>query len=164
MASLNKIAISLITLFSASSVAVNTSFYHEEVSRLEVDHVVVANSFDNGHSGYCTGTLLGGNIVLTAGHCGTGTTIDTTYQGSVSVSKTQRPSQYLTEAASMPYTGYMDVGVWTLSEDVKHKVFSPLTPNELAANTLLTMYGYGKTNPTLNAIYQRSLPNWRWGW
>ncbi len=160
---LNRTTIALLAVCSFPALSVDTGEYYENVSRTTIDNVVVANSMNNNMSSYCTGTVLGGNIVLTAAHCGTGTNIDTSYQGAVSVSKTERPSQYVNAAATEPHTGYMDVAVWTLASDVKHKVFSPLTPNELAANTKLTMYGYGQTNPTLNAIQQRYLPNWRWG-
>lgn len=156
----------LSTFLSANAFAIDTSFVHHKVDRNEQDNVVIANS---NSSSYCTGTVVGGQWVITAAHCKQGASVEGVYQ-TQSVTKTNIPteySEYMAQTESPESTGYsspmLDVAVWELEDTLKHSTFTPISNVTLSDNDLLRLYGFGQTKPELNYVEQRTLANWHYG-
>ncbi|MGR5465390.1 trypsin-like serine protease, partial [Photobacterium damselae] len=97
----------------------------------------------------CTGTIIGGNLVLTADHCkwdsagglrpvtlSNGTQVETRKQISSPI-----PS---TDAA------YFDIGLWQLASTPKVSAFTPLSPTDVTTGDNVTILGFGKTQQRLN--------------
>jgi len=103
----------------------------------------------------CTGTLIAPNVVLTAGHCVDGITIDSVKLNAIDSESGPGEVIAVAEATAYPnWEGTMDVAVLVLEEA------STITPRAVATdcmvgtalvdNAPVTLVGYGATTPAGN--------------
>ncbi len=115
----------------------------------------------------CTATLIGGNKLITAAHCGEGKSLETAYNKAyeewIAVTQTDIAPEYLEYETDWDSAPMLDVAIWTMKEAVKHTLFTPISNVTMEDNALLRIYGYGGTYPDLAYAEQRSLANWHYG-
>ncbi|MBD1577098.1 trypsin-like serine protease [Vibrio sp. S11_S32] len=172
-------------VFSSQVYAVDTSTPHVTVPWSDKDNATIVKA--NLQSGYCTGTIIGGKYVITAGHCGydsdesqgggdalSVTLSDMTHIEVVDHQATTSPDYiaYQTEshetACDYDHDGCShlktDVSIWKLVSVPQVEGFTPVSTKPVPQNEKIRMYGFGGTFPELNYIEQGTNETWRYGW
>lgn len=97
----------------------------------------------------CTGTIIGGDLVLTADHC------ERDSAGGLRPVTLSNGTQVETRTQIIPPipptdTAYFDIGLWQLASTPSVSAFTPLSPTDVTTGDNVTILGFGETQQRLN--------------